>query len=81
MGHNYWALALESGSQIYWAHELLLKSMHPRDHGPQEEMPLEWEAHSTTAREQPPFIATKEKPGKKKENKSQHSMKTQQSQN
>ena len=36
--HNYWACALEHVSHNYWARE-------PRARAPQQEKPLQWEAH------------------------------------
>ena len=51
--HNYWACALEPGSHNYWAREPQLLSLRatttearvPRARAPQQEKPLQWEAH------------------------------------
>ena len=44
--HNYWACALEPSSHNYW-------SCTPRAHAPQQEKPLQWEAHAPQRRVAP----------------------------
>ena len=44
--HNYWACALEPLSNNYWARA-------PRAHAPQQEKPLQWEAHAPQRRAAP----------------------------
>ena len=54
MHHNYWACALEPRNHHYWVHAPpLLKSMHPRACAPQQEKPLQWEAHALQQRVAP----------------------------
>ena len=46
VGHNYWAYTLESTSHKYWARM-------PRARAPQQEKPLQWEAHAPQPRVAP----------------------------
>ena len=45
--HNCWACTLEPGNHNYWAHlSQLPKPAHSRACAPQQEKPLQWEAHT-----------------------------------
>ena len=58
MRHNYWGCALEPASHNYWAHVPQLLSPRttdtearvPRARAPQQEKPLQWEAHAMQQR-------------------------------
>ena len=54
MRHNYWACALEPVSHNYWSPWATTTEAHaPRARAPQQEKPLQWEAHAPQQRVAP----------------------------